>query len=78
VGDGHRPTEVRLTPTEWHLVEVLLCHPGTLLSPRRLLNEVWRPGYETAGVVGTEREPAICVVRRQLPSRSRLNICEGE
>ncbi len=40
--------EVRLTPTEWHLLEVLLRHPGKLLSQRQLLAEVWGPGYETA------------------------------
>jgi len=41
-------SEVRLTPTEWHLLEVLLRHPGKLLSQRELLSEVWGPGYETA------------------------------
>ena len=40
--------EIRLTPTEWHLLEVLLRHPGRLLSQRQLLQEVWGPGYETA------------------------------
>lgn len=39
---------VRLTPTEWHLLEVLLRHPGALISQRQLLAEVWGPGYETA------------------------------
>ncbi len=41
-------SEVRLTPTEWHLLEVLLRHPGKLLSQKRLLAEVWGPGYESA------------------------------
>jgi two-component system KDP operon response regulator KdpE len=42
--------DVRLTPTEWHLLEVLLRHPGKLLSQQYLLNEVWGPGYaEAAG-----------------------------
>ena len=41
-------TDVRLTPTEWHLLEVLLRHPGKLLSQRQLLAEVWGPGYESA------------------------------
>jgi two-component system KDP operon response regulator KdpE len=41
-------SDVRLTPTEWHLLEVLLRHPGRLLSQRQLLTEVWGPGYETA------------------------------
>jgi two-component system KDP operon response regulator KdpE len=40
--------DIRLTPTEWHLLEVLVRNPGTLLSQRRLLNEVWGPGYESA------------------------------
>jgi two-component system KDP operon response regulator KdpE len=40
--------DVRLTPTEWHLLEVLVRHPGKLLSQKQLLTEVWGPGYETA------------------------------
>lgn len=39
--------EVRLTPTEWHLVEVLVRHPGRLVAQRQLLQEVWGPRYET-------------------------------
>jgi two-component system KDP operon response regulator KdpE len=42
-------TDIRLTPTEWHLLEVLLRHPGKLLGRQYLLNEVWGPGYEDAG-----------------------------
>jgi two-component system KDP operon response regulator KdpE len=38
--------EVRLTPTEWHLVEALLRRPGTLVSGAQLLAEVWGPSYE--------------------------------
>jgi two-component system, OmpR family, KDP operon response regulator KdpE len=41
--------DTRLTPTEWHLLEVLIRHPGKLMSQRQLLTEVWGPGYETAG-----------------------------
>ncbi len=37
---------VRLTPTEWHLVEALLRRPGTLVAGSQLLAEVWGPGYE--------------------------------
>ncbi len=47
--DGSTTSEVRLTPTEWHLLEVLLRHPGKLLSQKRLLAEVWGLGYESAG-----------------------------
>jgi two-component system, OmpR family, KDP operon response regulator KdpE len=40
--------DIRLTPTEWHLLEVLLRHPGRLLSQQYLLKEVWGPGYADA------------------------------
>jgi len=40
--------DVRLTPTEWHLLEVLLRNPGKLLSRNQLLTEVWGPGYAEA------------------------------
>jgi two-component system KDP operon response regulator KdpE len=36
---------VRLTPTEWHLLEVMVRQPGKLLSRRYLLTEVWGPAY---------------------------------
>ncbi|MEP6477619.1 MAG: response regulator transcription factor [Actinomycetota bacterium] len=38
--------DIRLTPTEWHLVELLVRHPGKLLSQRQLLQEVWGQRYE--------------------------------
>jgi two-component system KDP operon response regulator KdpE len=38
--------EVRLTPTEWHLLEVLVRHPGRMVAQRALLQEVWGPAYE--------------------------------
>ncbi len=37
--------EVRLTPTEWHLVEVLVRNRGRLVAQRQLLREVWGPQY---------------------------------
>jgi two-component system KDP operon response regulator KdpE len=46
--DEGQARDVRLTPTEWHLLEVLLRHPGKLLTRRQLLAEVWGPGYENA------------------------------
>ncbi|MHB8511984.1 MAG: response regulator transcription factor [Actinomycetota bacterium] len=36
---------VRLTKTEWGLLEVLAHHPGRLLTQRFLLERVWGPGY---------------------------------
>jgi two-component system KDP operon response regulator KdpE len=44
--NGDQASDIRLTPTEWHLLEVLLRHPGKLLSQRQLLLEVWGPGYD--------------------------------
>jgi two-component system, OmpR family, KDP operon response regulator KdpE len=38
---------IRLTPTEWHLLEVLVRHEGKLVERRALLQEVWGPAYET-------------------------------
>ena len=39
--------EVRLTPTEWHLLEVLVRSPGRMVAQKQLLQEVWGPAYET-------------------------------
>ncbi|MEU2658455.1 response regulator [Streptomyces sp. NPDC007325] len=39
--------DVRLTPTEWHLLEILIRNPGRLISQRRLLQEVWGPSHGT-------------------------------
>ena len=38
--------QVRLTPTEYHLLEVLARHLGRLVPQQQLLTEVWGPGYE--------------------------------
>jgi two-component system, OmpR family, KDP operon response regulator KdpE len=37
--------QVRLTPTEWKLLEILVQNPGRLVSQRQLLQEVWGPQY---------------------------------
>jgi two-component system KDP operon response regulator KdpE len=39
--------DIRLTPTEWHLLMALLKRPGKLVSQRQLLQEVWGPAYST-------------------------------
>jgi two-component system KDP operon response regulator KdpE len=41
--------DVRLTPTEWQLLEVLVRHQGKLVTQRQLLAEVWGPEYRTEG-----------------------------
>jgi two-component system KDP operon response regulator KdpE len=38
---------VRLTPTEWHLLDVLVRHEDKLVSQRQLLQEIWGPSYAT-------------------------------
>jgi two-component system, OmpR family, KDP operon response regulator KdpE len=35
----------RLTPTEWHLLEILVRSPGKLITQRQLLQDVWGPAY---------------------------------
>ena len=39
--------EVRLTPTEWSVLEVLVRHRGRLVERRSLLQEVWGPAYSS-------------------------------
>ncbi|GIU88246.1 MAG: DNA-binding response regulator [Acidimicrobiia bacterium] len=68
--------EVRLTPIEWQIVEVLVRNPGKLVTQRRLLQEVWGPGY------GTETNYLrvhMAHIRRKLepePSRPRHFVTE--
>ncbi|MGD0273857.1 MAG: response regulator [Gaiellaceae bacterium] len=38
--------EVRLTPTEWEIVEILVRNEGRLVTQRQLLKAVWGPQYE--------------------------------
>ncbi len=68
--------DIRLTPTEWHLLEVLLRNPGKLLSRNQLLTEVWGPGY--ADATGNLRL-YMAQLRRKLepdPARPRWFITE--
>ena len=39
--------EVRLSPTEWAIVEVLVRNRGRLVGRQQLLQEVWGPAYTT-------------------------------
>jgi two-component system, OmpR family, KDP operon response regulator KdpE len=39
--------DVRLTPTEWAVLEVLVRHRGRLVGRQQLLQEVWGPSYTT-------------------------------
>jgi two-component system KDP operon response regulator KdpE len=73
---GAPADDIRLTPTEWHLLEVLLRNPGKLLSRNQLLTEVWGPGY--ADATGNLRL-YMAQLRRKLepdPARPRWLITE--
>jgi two-component system, OmpR family, KDP operon response regulator KdpE len=75
-GTAVPPDDIRLTPTEWHLLEVLLRNPGKLLSRNQLLTEVWGPGY--ADATGNLRL-YMAQLRRKLephPARPRWLITE--
>ena len=41
---GDQP--IRLTPTEWSLLELLVRHAGRLVPQKQMLLEVWGPAYE--------------------------------
>jgi len=68
--------EVRLTPTEWHILELLVRNAGRLVGQRQLLHEVWGPSY------GTETNYLrvyLAQLRRKLepdPARPRYLITE--
>jgi len=67
---------VRLTPTEWHLLEVLVRQPGKLLSQRYLLAEVWGAAYVDQP---TNLRVYMAQLRRKLepdPSRPRYLLTE--
>jgi two-component system, OmpR family, KDP operon response regulator KdpE len=39
-------TDIKLTPTEWHLLEVLARNPGRVVDHATLLTEVWGPAFQ--------------------------------
>ncbi|MGH8990526.1 MAG: response regulator [Acidimicrobiia bacterium] len=68
---------VRLTPTEWHLLEVLVRHAGKLVGHRQLLQEVWGPQY---GVETNYLRVHVANLRRKLepdPGRPRYLLTEA-
>ena len=44
-GDGAEET-LRLTPTEWRILEILLRRPGQLVGSAQILTGVWGPGFQ--------------------------------
>jgi two-component system, OmpR family, KDP operon response regulator KdpE len=39
--------EIKLTPTQWQLLEVLVRNSGRLVTQKQLLHDVWGPAYTT-------------------------------
>jgi two-component system KDP operon response regulator KdpE len=69
-------TDVRLTPTEWGLLEVLVRNRSQLVTQRQLLHEVWGEQYQTEG---NYLRVYIARLRRKLepdPSRPRYLLTE--
>ena len=70
-------TEVRLTPTEWEIVEMLVRNSGRLVSQRQLLQAVWGPKYEKET---NYLRVFMAQIRRKLepaPSRPRYFLTEA-
>jgi two-component system, OmpR family, KDP operon response regulator KdpE len=69
--------DVRLTPTEWQLLEILVRNSGRLVTQRQLLREVWGPAYETET---NYLRVYLAQLRRKLepePSRPRYLLTEA-
>ena len=68
--------DVRLTPIEWHMLEVLGRYPDKLVPQKQLLREVWGPAYENeTGYLRVH----LANLRRKIepdPSRPRYLITE--
>ncbi len=45
-GMGGEPVTLRLTPTEWRILEILLRRPGQLVRSAQILTGVWGPGFQ--------------------------------
>jgi two-component system KDP operon response regulator KdpE len=68
--------DVRLTPTEWQLLEILVRNRGRLVTQKQLLQDVWGPSY---GSESNYLRVYIAQLRRKLepePSRPRHLLTE--
>jgi two-component system KDP operon response regulator KdpE len=68
--------DVRLTPTEWQLLEILVRSRGRLITQKQLLQDVWGPSY---GSESNYLRVYIAQLRRKLepePSRPRHLLTE--
>jgi len=44
-GGGGPEEKLRLTPTEWRILEILLPRPGQLVGSAQILTGIWGPGF---------------------------------
>ena len=68
--------DVRLTPTEWQLLEILVRNRGRLVTQKQLLQDVWGPAY---GSESNYLRVYVAQLRRKLeqePSRPRHLLTE--
>ncbi len=68
--------DVRLTPTEWQLLEILVRNRGRLVTQKQLLRDVWGPSY---GSESNYLRVYVAQLRRKLepePSRPRYLLTE--
>ena len=68
--------DVRLTPTEWQLLEILVRNRGRLITQKQLLQDVWGPSY---GSESNYLRVYVAQLRRKLepePSRPRHLLTE--
>jgi two-component system KDP operon response regulator KdpE len=47
-GPGRERADIKLTPTEWHLLEILVRNPGRLVTQRELIRSLRGPQYDDA------------------------------
>ncbi len=45
-GTSGEQETLRLTPTEWRILEILLARPGQLIGSAQILTAVWGPGFQ--------------------------------
>ncbi len=45
-GEAGQGETLRLTPTEWRILEILLLRPGQLVGSAQILTGVWGPGFQ--------------------------------
>ena len=49
---------MRLTPTEWSLLEILVRHNGKLVPQKQLLTEVWGPALNSTPITCGSTSPS--------------------